>query len=223
MFSLRFLLLFLPLTIFAQSPSNTLNIIPQPQSVEAKKGSFTLKKDTRLYIPEGQAGWDVPAQYFASLAATSTGYRLIIQPMKKFKDPKGNAIHLVLDPTITSDEGYRMEVKSNSVVIWAKTPAGAFYGMQTLRQLLPPEFGGTRSYGSVKWEASCCIITDAPRFGYRGMHLDVGRHFFQPSFIKKYIDLLAMYKYNTFHWHLTEDQYRDQKIPGTSTYRVLSE
>lgn len=206
MFTLRFFLFFLPISAIAQTAPNTIHVIPQPQSVEARKGTFTLKKDTRIYIPEGLEGWDVPAQYFTALTATSTGYRLVTQPMKKFKDPKGNAIHLVFDPAIVSDEGYRLEVKSASVVIWAKTPAGAFYGIQTLRQLLPPEFGGTRSYGGVKWEASCCLITDSPRFSYRGMHLDVGRHYFQPVFIKKYIDLLALYKYNTFHWHLTEDQ-----------------
>lgn len=206
MFTLRLFLLFFPILAFAQTAPNTIHVIPQPQSVEAKKGTFILKKDTRIYIPEGLEGWDVPAQYFTALTVTSTGYRLVTQPMKKFKDPKSNAIHLVYDSSINSEEGYRLEVKSGSVVIWAKTPAGAFYGVQTLRQLLPPEFGGTRSYGGVKWEAPCCIITDAPRFSYRGMHLDVGRHYFQPVFIKKYIDLLALYKFNTFHWHLTEDQ-----------------
>ncbi|MCC7466118.1 MAG: hypothetical protein IT261_07615, partial [Saprospiraceae bacterium] len=124
MFAIRLFLLIFPFTAIAQTAPNAIHIIPQPQSVEAKKGTFILKKDTRIYIPEGLDGWDVPAQYFTALTATSTGYRLITQPMKKFKDPKSNAIHLVYDAAITAEEGYRMEVKSGSVVIWAKTPAG---------------------------------------------------------------------------------------------------
>lgn len=177
-----------------------------PQSLEARKGMFTLKKDTRIYTPEGLADWDLPAQYFMGMVATSTGYRLVSQPLKKLKEPKSNSIYFLQDPSILSDEGYTLEVKTNAILIRAKTPAGAFYAIQTLRQLLPPEFGGTHSYGSVKWVAPCCLIQDAPRFAYRGMHLDVSRHFFQPVFVKKYIDMLAMHKFNTFHWHLTDDQ-----------------
>jgi len=201
-----FLLIFAPLFAYCQPVSNPFNIIPLPQSVEARKGAFTLKKDTRIYIPEGLADWDLPAQYFTAMTATSSGYRLVIQPFKKFKEAKGNSIYFLQDPSILSDEGYILEVKSNAVIIRAKTAAGAFYGVQTLRQIFPPEFGGTHSYGSVKWVAPACFIQDAPRFSYRGMHLDVGRQFFQPVFVKKYIDMLAMHKLNTFHWHLTEDQ-----------------
>lgn len=167
---------------------------------------FTLKPDTRVYVPEGQAEWSLSAQYLVAITATSTTFRLIIQPFKKFKEAKSNAIYFLPDPNIVSDEGYALEVKSSSVLIRAKTAAGAFYAVQTLRQLFPPEFGGNHSYGAVNWVAPCCLIQDAPRFVYRGMHLDVGRHFFPPAFVKEYIDLLAMYKFNTFHWHLTEDQ-----------------
>jgi hexosaminidase len=208
---LRFLTLLTLLPVFANcqpnsSAPNPFNVIPLPQSIEARKGVFTLKKDTRVYIPEGQADWEMAAQYFVALAGTSTGYRLLSQPYKKFKEPKGNSIYFLQDASIATDEGYTLEVKPSAVLVRAKTAAGAFYAVQTLRQLLPPEFGGTHSYGSVKWVAPCCLVQDAPRFGYRGMHLDVGRHFFPPVFVKEYIDLLAMHKFNTFHWHLTEDQ-----------------
>ena len=200
------LLIFAPLFAFSQQASNPFNIIPLPQNIEARKGTFTLKKDTRIYTPEGLADWELPTQYFMAMAATSTSYRLISQPFKKFKEAKSNSIYFVQDASILSDEGYSLEVKANAVIIRAKTAAGAFYGVQTLRQLLPIEFGGTHSFGVVKWVAPACFIQDAPRFEYRGMHLDVGRHFFQPVFVKKYIDMLAMHKLNTFHWHLTEDQ-----------------
>lgn len=207
MFSrLWFLLLLLPLLAHAQPSTNSFNIVPLPQNIEAKKGIFTLKKDTRLFTPEGLPDWELPAQYFTAMTATSTGYRLQSQPFKKFKEAKGNSIYFVPDASITSEEGYVLEVKANAVIIRAKTAAGAFYAVQTLRQLFPIEFGGTHSYGSVKWVAPCCIIQDSPRFAHRGMHLDVSRHFFQPVFVKKYIDMLAMHKMNTFHWHLTDDQ-----------------
>jgi hexosaminidase len=202
-----FILFSLPLLANCQNPApNPFNIIPLPQNIEVKKGMFTLKPDTRIYIPEGQAEWDLPAQYLAAITATSTTFRLIIQPFKKFKEAKANAIYFLPDPSIVSDEGYALEVKSSAVLIRAKTAAGAFYAVQTLRQLFPPEFGGNHSYGAVNWVAPCCLIQDSPRFAYRGMHLDVGRHFFPPVFVKEYIDLLAMHKFNTFHWHLTEDQ-----------------
>ncbi len=205
MFRFLIVLFLYPLFVHSQ-PADPFNVIPLPQNIEARKGTFTLKKDTRIYTPEGLANWDLPAQYLMAMTATSTGYRLISQPFKKFKEAKGNSIYFVQDAGILSDEGYSLEVKPNAVIIRAKTAAGAFYGLQTLRQLFPPEFGGTHSYGSVKWVVPACFIQDAPRFAYRGMHLDVSRHFFQPVFVKKYIDMLAMHKFNTFHWHLTDDQ-----------------
>ncbi|MBC7774866.1 MAG: family 20 glycosylhydrolase [Phycisphaerae bacterium] len=195
-----------PLFANCQPAPNPFNIIPLPQSIEAKKGAFTLKNNTKIFVPEGQPDWELPAQFFMAMAATSTGYRLVSQPFKKFKEAKGNSIYFLPDAGIVSDEGYSLEVKSNAVIIRAKTAAGAFYAVQTLRQLMPQEFGGTHSYGSVKWVAPACLIQDAPRFAYRGMHLDVSRQFFQPVFVKKYIDMLAMHKINTFHWHLTDDQ-----------------
>ena len=96
-------------------------------------------------------------------------------------------------------ESYRLRVTKAGVVVTAADPAGLFYGLQTLRQLLAPAEDGTATIPSV-------TVDDQPRFGYRGMHLDVGRHVFPVAFIKRYIDLLARYKFNTFHWHLTEDQ-----------------
>jgi len=96
-------------------------------------------------------------------------------------------------------ESYRLRVAETGVVVTAPDPAGLFYGLQTLGQLMTPVEAGTATIPAV-------IIEDQPRFRYRGMHLDVGRHAFPVAFIKRYIDLLARYKFNTFHWHLTEDQ-----------------
>ncbi len=114
-------------------------------------------------------------------------------------------IDFIYDESISNPEGYVLEILPGSIKIKAKTDQGAFYAVQTIRQLLPPEFeNGSYSENSVAIESY--VINDEPQFKYRGMHLDVGRHMFPVKFIKKFIDALAMLKMNTFHWHLTEDQ-----------------
>jgi hexosaminidase len=110
-----------------------------------------------------------------------------------------NSIALVLKKGTAGPEGYALTVTPQSVTITAAEAKGVFYGMQTLRQLLPRGAGAEPGIPAV-------TIADTPRFRYRGLHLDVGRHMFPVEFIKRYIDLLASYKLNTFHWHLTEDQ-----------------
>ena len=190
------------------------DIIPQPVSVKTTEGAFLLTAETRVFIPENKPDWETAAQYFMILARQSTGYRLVSQHLKKeIRDPRPNSIYFLPDPGIGNAEGYKLEVTPRAVFIRAQTAAGAFYAVQTLRQLFPPEFNGTKSSDDAgspddpkKWTASSCVIEDAPRFPYRGLHLDAGRHFFPVSFVKKYIDLLAAHKLNTFHWHLTEDQ-----------------
>ena len=103
-------------------------------------------------------------------------------------------------------EGYRLEVTPHGVVIRAPQPAGLFYGVQTLRQLLPAEtFGSTKVFTDEPFAIPCVQVEDYPRFGWRGMHLDVSRHFFDVQFVKRYLDNLALHKINVFHWHLTDD------------------
>ena len=116
-----------------------------------------------------------------------------------------NDIQFKLDDTIENLEGYQLDIQPSTIIIRAKTDQGAFYAVQTLRQLLPPEFENG-SFSEENLSIQCISITDAPEFQYRGMHLDVGRHMFSVDFIKHYIDALALLKMNTFHWHLTEDQ-----------------
>ncbi|MBK7939983.1 MAG: family 20 glycosylhydrolase [Lewinellaceae bacterium] len=207
----KHLTLLLFLTLVGSSncqKSSTIEIIPQPVSVKTNEGSFNLTADTRIYLPENKPDWETAAQYLMILAQQSTGYHLVSQPLKKeFRDPRPNSIYFLPDSEIGSPEGYKLEVTPRSVFIRAQTAAGAFYAVQTLRQLFPPGFNGTApSDDSNTWTAPACVIEDAPRFVYRGLHLDAGRHFFPVSFVKKYIDLLAAHKLNTFHWHLTEDQ-----------------
>ena len=104
-----------------------------------------------------------------------------------------------------SPEAYVLNIKKKSIDITAQSDQGAFYAIQSLRQLLPAAFEN-KTFSNTTTQIPCVLIKDQPEFSYRGMHLDVGRHLFSVDFIKKYIDALAMLKMNTFHWHLTEDQ-----------------
>jgi len=99
----------------------------------------------------------------------------------------------------------KMEVTNKKIVIRANGSNGLYYGVQSLLQLLPVEIFSNKKENGISWAVPCCRITDKPRFQWRGMHLDVSRHFFPVEFIKRYIDLIAMHKMNVFHWHLTDD------------------
>jgi hexosaminidase len=122
--------------------------------------------------------------------------------------PPANAITLRRDPSLArlGSEGYALEVSGSRIALRAAESAGLFYAVQTLRQLLPPEIFRAAPVAGVAWTLPAVSIEDAPRFAWRGAHLDVGRHFMPKEFVRKYIDLLALHKINTFHWHLTEDQ-----------------
>jgi hexosaminidase len=119
-----------------------------------------------------------------------------------------NAINLELDESLRdlNPEGYLLQITPNFISIKAPQPAGVFYGIQTLRQLLPVEIESQVGVNDIEWDASCLLIEDFPRFRWRGFMFDSGRHFFGIDVIKKYLDLIASLKMNTFHWHLTEDQ-----------------
>ncbi|MGD8427635.1 MAG: beta-N-acetylhexosaminidase, partial [Balneolaceae bacterium] len=140
----------------------------------------------------------------------ATGYNLLIQSDDSYV--KDNSISLAIDADTAiygGDEGYHLSVSKDRVILRAPTPNGLFYGVQSLLQLLPAQIyqsDYTLVPQNVEWDIPALEIEDYPRFKYRGMHLDVARHFFPVKFIKRYIDLMAMHKMNRFHWHLTDDQ-----------------
>ncbi len=198
-----FLILF-PCLLAAQS---RVQVIPQPYNIIETLGNFTLNANTKVYYPADKKDWATATEYLTELVKGGTGFALKIQAFKqKFTKAQPNIIYLLPDEKIKSAEGYELEVTAQAVLIRARTAAGAFYGIQTLRQLFPAQINGNLGLKEVEWLAPCCKISDAPRFQYRGLHLDVARHFFTVDFIKRYIDLLAIHKLNTFHWHLTDDQ-----------------
>jgi hexosaminidase len=169
-------------------------VVPWPQRLEPGAGEFRITPDTRLALSDPA---DEELRSAASFlreyirAATGAELRVATEPARA---GSANTITLRLTDGVEDPEAYALSAAPAGVTISAATPRGVFYGVQTLRQLL--------TEGAVP----AVEIEDAPRFAYRGMHLDVARHMFPVEFIKKYIDLLAMYKLNTFHWHLTEDQ-----------------
>ena len=182
-------------------------IVPLPQRLEARAGEFVLDARTSIVLSDpADADLRAVADLFAEMVRFSADLPL---PVAETGDAPA-AIAFALDAGCgTGDEGYRLEVSPEAVTLTAAAPAGLFYGAQTLRQLLPAgvERGGTvRGGDPTVWSVPAVYIEDAPRFPYRGMHLDVGRHFFPVDFIKKTLDLMALYKLNRFHWHLTEDQ-----------------
>ncbi len=180
-----------------------LNVIPLPNSYYLHKNAgFVLNKNSRILT--GNNPETVKTGQFLAEFLKKHGFNL---PVKNVNNVDGIENDIVLrifsDKKDFTPEGYKLKVNSGNISIVANDGAGLFYGIQTLIQLFPD------SLLSSKMEAVKIpgwIITDSPRFHYRGMHLDVGRHFFPVRFIKKYLDMMAMYKFNTFHWHLTEDQ-----------------
>jgi hexosaminidase len=199
---------------FALGRDSLIHIIPEPVSVKAGEGFFRLERSTSIVYADTATG-DI-ASMMDSLLDTPTGYHLRVRHTNKAR--QDNAIMLRLNKAPVAalgDAGYTMQVTPHHVVIAANKPRGLFYGMQTLMQLLPPAIEsaaaaevphtGASRHASY-WRIPCVSILDYPRFGWRGLMLDVSRHFFSKQFVESYIDEMAKYKYNIFHWHLTDDQ-----------------
>ncbi len=183
----------------ASAPASGPPVIPRPASVVPERGSFRLGPGAKIVAAEDDAEMRGIAELWASPLRTSTGLNL---PVAAGPCARGDiCLRRRGDARPSEPEAYALVVDRDSIVVTGFDHAGVFYGLQTLTQLLPE---GAPPPGGV--DVPSVRIVDRPRFPYRGMHLDVGRHFFGPEFVKRYIDQLARYKINRFHWHLTEDQ-----------------
>ena len=181
-------------------PASKPAIIPRPVQMELGKGTFTLHPSAEIKYTGGEGAGNV-AGFLAEMLRPATGFKL---PTEEGSD---GALNLVIDTTLKMNpEGYLLKVEKKKVTLTGCTPTGLSRGLQTVRQLFPPEIESSTVISGVKWVMPCVSITDYPRFSWRGMHLDVSRHFFDVGFIKHYIDILAMHKMNVFHWHLVDDQ-----------------
>ena len=177
------------------------NIIPKPSNMSVTGGNLTLTNQFKIkYQGEGLAP---QADSLAVFLNKATGFSIVASAGNA--EPNAISLEIITDATL-GQEGYKLDVTSDRVVIKSQTAVGAFWGIQSLRQLLPALIESATVKSGQQWTMPQVSITDVPRFRFRSMHLDVARHFFSPAFVKKYIDMLAMYKINHFHWHLTEDQ-----------------
>ncbi|MDQ3996753.1 MAG: beta-N-acetylhexosaminidase [Gemmatimonadota bacterium] len=187
----------------ARRAQNVIAVIPQPTRLTPGSGEFVITSRTTVWADDASAA--IGRQLAASLAP-ATGFMLEV---RSGADAPPGSIQLRQDTSLAPGlgrEGYRLDVRPDGVVAQAAEPAGLFYAIQTIRQLLPPEIFRSSQVAGLTWSMPAVTIEDVPRFGWRGAHLDVARHFMPKEFVKKYIDLLALHKMNSFHWHLTEDQ-----------------
>ena len=192
------LLLFFSLaTVYGQNPA--IQLIPQPVEIQQSDGSFVLTKTSTIGF-DSQESRKI-AEMLSQKLNLSTGFSF------KPQQDKAGSIQFDLNKVpvaLIGKEGYTLVSSPRGVVITANAPAGLFYGMQTLLQLFPKEIE-SKTVINIPWTIPSVKITDYPRFGWRGMMLDVSRNFFTKEEVKLYIDEISRYKYNTFHWHLTDD------------------
>ncbi len=178
---------------------NEYNLIPYPSTLTPGVGQFVFDENTSVYYDRSgeSQGLLSLVDYCKEQIQEITNNRFPLEEGKK-----GNFIIFQLNDSIVEKEGYILEVRPNRILVKAKNKTGLFYGIQTIKQLMFK----LNVVSEESWAIPCVDIRDAPRFSYRGMHLDVVRHFFGVDVIKRFIDQLAYHKLNYFHWHLTDDQ-----------------
>ncbi len=193
-------------------PTGRYTLIPRPAKLDARAGEFVVSQTTSVRVPLAQNAVKLLAETFVGQLNLTSGLNISLEEAgsttNPARSPAGNLILFVpVADTTLGAEGYRIDVTARQLTVEAHQPAGFFYAVQSLYQLLPPAILGTvRNVVPLNPAIPACRIEDRPRYPYRGLHLDVSRHFFPVAFIKKYLDLMALYKFNTFHWHLTDDQ-----------------
>lgn len=188
----------------ADGPVPLDRVVPAPASVRPAEGAYRLTDRTAIRVPGASGGAERVAGYLADVLRPSTGYALPVTA----EEGAGIVLWLVgkgADARKLGAEGYRLAVTARGVTLTAARPAGLFHGVQTLRQLLPAA-AELRTRQAGPWRVAAGTITDTPRYAYRSAMLDVSRHFLSVDKVKRYIDQLALYKINTLHLHLSDDQ-----------------
>jgi len=183
---------------------NQINLIPKPISMKLGEGQFQITELTKI---ESDPDLIEVAEYFKGLILPATSYNLVINDFETDLS-KNNTIYLTLNGELSdlSEEGYSLKVSQDRIILSASKPVGIFYGIQTIRQLLPKEIEEKKEISHIDWIVPSIDIIDYPRFSWRGYMLDEGRHFLGKEVVKHMLDLMALFKMNVFHWHLTEDQ-----------------
>lgn len=186
-----------------QAPTYKIAIIPEPVKIIQNTGFFQLPPIISIEAPD-LSSLQPTIQFLKDRLAIPTGYKVSIS-----KRSTSAQIRLLLNESTNQTigkEGYQLTVAPNMITIRANEPAGLFYGVQTLLQLLPVSIESEFTVNKSEWRVPCVDITDYPRFGWRGLMFDVSRHFFTKKEVKDFIDQMVRYKFNLFHWHLTDDE-----------------
>ena len=210
LFRIQILMIFfciLNTTIYSQvdnkenKMNGNLSIIPKPDKLEFKEGFFLLSNNTEIIFNESSKSI---SNYFSEQLKILYGIEL--KPVQSISPAKNSYVELEIDANFkdTNPEAYTLSIRKSKITISAKTETGLFRGIHTILQIIPDSI--KQGEKNISIQIPCLEIFDKPRFEWRGLNLDCGRHFMTKDFIKRYIDILAHYKFNKFHWHLTEDQ-----------------
>ena len=197
----RFFLLLIAVTFScAMRAQQAIGLIPQPREIVATGGTLRLPASFSI------GGRQLPDTILTEAKNFAAHYQQVTnRQLKVSKNLKNPFIHLIRTTT-EGAEGYQLHITQHDITIKATTTAGFFYAFQTIKKLLPPAFAARQKMEKTALTLPCMSVSDSPRFAYRGFMLDVARHFFGVSEIKRLLDLMANYKMNNFHWHLTDDQ-----------------
>ena len=184
-------------------------IVPRPAQMELKSGSLRMKgvvfKCDPAFDERTLAAVGTLAAQLGYVSGKTCPYSAPIGLPDALASGKAKGVLFLKDASM-APEAYSIDVGSSRAVVRASGHSGVLYALQTLRQMLPAAIYGTQSAEKEKWSIPCCKIADAPRFAWRGMHLDSARHFWSVDEVKRYLDVMALFKLNRFHWHLTDDQ-----------------
>jgi hexosaminidase len=181
------------------------NLIPKPTKLTATGSSFELTGKTTIYVEENNELIRPIGNYLAELIKPATGFQTEVKGAKRSEFNKGICLGLIENDENLGEEGYKLSIDENKIVVEAYQPAGLFRGIQTIRQLLPAKIE-SKELQNGPWEIASGTINDSPQYDFRGAMLDVCRHFFGVDDVKRFIDLISVYKMNILHLHLTDDQ-----------------
>lgn len=179
---------------------NTISVVPYPNEVNIKGGSFDAAGAGFHYAPELDEASVNAIKAFAGQLSLVSGTEITVDG-----DAATKGFIFTLD-TALPEEAYTLDISKKAVTVKASSLRGFNYAIQTMKQMLPAEIFGKEKAEGKEWTLQCAEINDQPRFSYRGMHMDVSRHFFDMDMVKKYLDVMEIHKLNTLHWHLTDDQ-----------------
>jgi hexosaminidase len=194
---LKFILLAVSCIYLTQTNAQNLNIIPEPFQAEKGTGIFQFSKSISINAPTSAN--ELTEQIAKQL-------RMVTGKTVFFTKNEPNITLAIIKDDVIGNEGYTLNINAKGIIISANTNAGLFYGWQTVQQMMPAAIYTNKLQSNIQWQLPYVSIIDKPRFSWRGMMLDVSRHFFSKADVKVFIDDMARYKYNRFHWHLTDDQ-----------------